>query len=275
MIGRFILPVSLTGGILFSSFKLETGGFGLVSNIHALMIVLGGTLSVLLIAYTWRKILRTIRLLRRTFGSREDIDWTIQKITDLARDYRKKWSIRLLEREANNLPRGLLKTGLELITFNFPRDQIIHILHQEALHTHEQYEMAYKILRNLARLAPAFGLAGTFVQLIRVLDNSTGSRDLLGPIAIAFLSAFYGLILAGLLFAPLANKLKEFMEQSKLRMEIIQDGILALYDQEHPRAIRHKLEIRSSAMALSNQLRIPPQVVLLAPSEQPAENKIL
>jgi chemotaxis protein MotA len=275
MIGRFILPVSLTGGIFFSSFRLETGGFGLVSNIHALMIVLGGTLSVLLIAYTWGKILSTIRLLRRAFGSREDIDWTIHKIIDLARNYRKKWSIRILEQEANNLPPGLLKTGLELIAFNFPRDQIIHILHQEALHTYEKYEMAYKILRNLAGLAPAFGLAGTFVQLIRVLDNSTSSQDLLGPLAIAFLSVFYGLILAGFLFAPLANKLKEFMEQSKLHMVIIQDGILGLYDQEHPRAILNKLEIRSSAMALSNQLRIPPQIALLAPGERPVENKIL
>jgi flagellar motor component MotA len=97
----------------------------------------------------------------------------------------------------------------------------------------------------------------------------------LGPLAIAFLSAFYGLILAGLLFGPLANKLKEFMEKSKLRMEIIQDGILGLYDQEHPRVILNKLEIRSSAMGLSNQLRIPPQIVLLAPGERPAENKIL
>ena len=78
------------------------------------MVVLGGTLSVLLIAYTWGKIVRTIRLLRRAFGSREDIDWAIHKIIDLA------------------------------------------------------------------RLAPAFGLAGTFVQLMRVLGNSTNSLDLLG-----------------------------------------------------------------------------------------------
>ncbi len=275
MIGRFILPISLTGGIFFSSFKLEAGGFGLVSNIHALMIVLGGTLSVLLIAYTWGKIVWTIRLLRRAFGSREDIDWTIHKIIELARNYRKKSSIRLLEQEANNLPPGLLRTGLELIAFNFPRDQIVHILHQEAFHTHEQYEMAYKILRNLARLAPAFGLAGTFVQLVRVLLSSASSQDPLGPLAISFLSVLYGLILAGLFFAPLANKLKEFMEQSKLSMDIIQDGILGLYDQEHPRALLNKLEIRSSAMGLSNQPHIPPQIVLLSPGERPVENKIL
>jgi chemotaxis protein MotA len=274
MIGRFILPISLTGGIFFSGFKLEAGGFGLISNLHALMIVLGGTLSVLLIAYTWGKIVSTIRLLRRAFGSREDIDWTIHKIIDLARNYRKKWSIRLLEQEANDLSPGLLKTGLELIASNFPRDQIIHILHREALHTHAQHEMAYKILRNLARLAPVFGLAGTFVHLIRVLGNSSSSLDLLGSLAFASLSAFYGLILAGLLFAPLANKLKEYMEQGKMRMEIIQEGILGLYDQEHPRAILNKLEIRSAAMALSNQPRIPPQIVLLAPGERPVENKI-
>jgi hypothetical protein len=66
------------------------------------------------------------------------------------------------------------------------------------------------------------------------------------------------------------------MEQSKLPMEIIQEGILGIYDREHPRAtIQFKLEIHSAAMAPSHQALTPPEIVLPAPSKRPAESKIL
>jgi chemotaxis protein MotA len=60
--------------------------------------------------------------------------------------------------------------------------------------------------------------------------------------AIALLSTFYGVVLANICFVPLSNKLREFIDQDLLRMDIIQEGILDIYDLEHPRAIQYKLE---------------------------------
>jgi chemotaxis protein MotA len=275
MIGRTVFSISILAGILFSNFKLEVSGIGLLSNLNALFLVLGGILSTALVPYTWGKILWTLRLLRRSFGRAEDMDWTIQTIVDLARNYRKKGSIRLLEQQTNDLPPGLLKRGLELITYHYSRGQIEQNLRREALNTYNQYGAAYKILQNMARLAPVLGLAGTLIQLIRVFANSSNYPDLFKTLAFALLSTFYGLILASLLFVPLANKLKEFMEQDRLRMEIIQEGVLGIYDQEHPRAIQHRLEFRSASIELSPKPHTSPQVVLLTPSERPVEDKIL
>jgi len=275
MIGRTVFSMSLLAGIFFSNFKLEVSGVGLLSNLNALFLVLGGILSTALVPYTWGKILWTFRLLRRSFGSVEDVDRTIQTIVDLARSYRRKGSIRLLELRTNDLPPGLLRRGLELITYHYSRSQIEQVLRREALNIYNQYETAHKILQNMARLAPVLGLAGTLFQLIRVFENSSSYPDLFRTLAFALLSTFYGLILASLLFSPLANKLKEFMEQDRLRMEIIQEGLLSIYDQEHPRLIQHKLETRWAIMELSPKMNTSPAVVLLPPSERPVENKIL
>ncbi len=275
MIGRTFFSMSLLAGIFFSNFKLEVSGIGLLSNLNAIFLVLGGILSTIMVAYTWGKIRWTFRLLRRSFGSAVDMDWTIQTIIDLARNYRKKGSIRLLEQMTNDLPPGHLKMGLELITYHYSRDQIEQILCKEALNTYNQYGAAHKILQNMARLAPVLGLAGTLIQLIRVFGNSSNHPDLVRTLAFALLSTFYGLILTSLLFTPLANRLKEFMERDRIRMEIIQEGVLGIYDQEHPRAIRYKLEMRSGTLDLSPKPRTSPKVVLLAPGERPVENKIL
>ena len=275
MIGRTVFSISLLAGIFFSNFKLEVNGIGLLSNLSALFLVLGGMLSATLVPYTWGRLLWTFRLLKKSFGAGADIDRTVQTIVDLARNYRKKGSIRLLEQRTNALPPGLLKMGLELITYHYSRDQIEQILRKESFNTYNQYGAAHKILQNMARLAPVLGLAGTFIQLIRVFGNSSSHPDLIRTLAFALLSTFYGLILASLLFTPLANRLKEFMEQDRLRMEIIQEGVLGIYDQEHPRAIQYKLEMRSASLELSPKPRTSPEVVLLTPGERPVENKIL
>jgi chemotaxis protein MotA len=85
--------------------------------------------------------------------------------------------------------------------------------------------------------------------------------------AIALLSTFYGVVLANLCFVPLGNKLREFMDQDELRMELIQEGILDLYDQEHPNAMRYKLETLSGAMAEPRRSSLRPQLVLVSPHD--------
>jgi chemotaxis protein MotA len=161
----------------------------------------------------------------------------------------------------------MIKTGVELIAYHYNRDKIDQIMHKEALCIYGQYETAHKILTNMARLAPALGLAGTIVNLIRIFDHIQDPQSLIGYMAIALLSTFYGVVLANLCFVPLGNKLREFMDQDELRMELIEEGILDLYDQEHPNAIKYKLETLSGAMAASHRSPSRPPLVLVAPQD--------
>jgi chemotaxis protein MotA len=104
----------------------------------------------------------------------------------------------------------------------------------------------------MARLAPALGLAGTIVTLIRVFGHLTDPQGLVGYMAIALFSTLYGVVLANLCFVPLANKLRDFMDHEEIQKELIQEGILDIYDEENPRAIQFKLEaLSTSAMSPS------------------------
>jgi len=76
-------------------------------------------------------------------------------------------------------------------------------------------------------------------------------------------------VLANLCFVPLANKLKEFMDQDELRLELIQEGILDIYDQEHPKAIQYKLETLAGTLAVPQRSSPRPKIVLLSPYDQP------
>jgi chemotaxis protein MotA len=138
------------------------------------------------------------------------------------------------------------------MTLHYSREKIEQIVQKEIQLTYAQYEAAYKILYNMARLAPALGLAGTIVALIRVFGHITDPKSLVGCMAIALLSTFYGVVLANLCFVPLSNKLREFMDREEIRLELIQEGILDLYDEENPLAIRFKLETLSTVVMEAN-----------------------
>jgi chemotaxis protein MotA len=251
MIPQLIFSILLSVTIFFLAFNLKAGEIGWASNLHALMIVLGGTLAATLIAYPWKKVIWTFHLIKKTFFVQDEVDRTITRIVELARAYR-QGGIRTLEQKGENLPQGLLKTGIDLMAMNCSKEKIEQIVHKEAQLTHVQYETAYKILHNMARLAPALGLAGTIVTLIRVFGHITDPKGLVGYMAIALFSTFYGVVLANLCFVPLSNKLREFMDHEEIRLDLIQEGILDIYDEENPTAIRFKLEALSAAAIRPN-----------------------
>ena len=272
MIPQVIFSIFLSIAIFFLAFNLEVEKMGLASNLSALMIVLGGTLAATLIAYPWRRLIWIVSLFKKAFSSVNEIDWTIDTIVTLARTYRKS-GIRVLEQMGEKIPDGHLKTAVELITYNYTKDEIEQILQKEAHIIYSQYETAHKILCSMARLAPALGLTGTIVSLIRTFGHITDSKGLLVYMGIALLSTFYGVVFANLCFIPLSNKLKEFMDQEEIRIGLIQEGILDIYDQENPMAIKYKLETLSSLSTRgSKQTLVPrrPKLVVMTPKRQAA-----
>jgi len=111
MARQIILSAVLLTSIFLLSFSLEMSGVGFISNLIALMVVLGGTLSVALMIYPGRKLIWTARMVRKAFRPLDKADETIQAIVHLARTYRQGWDIRHLERQAQNLPRAFSRPG--------------------------------------------------------------------------------------------------------------------------------------------------------------------
>jgi chemotaxis protein MotA len=267
MIVQAVCSFLFLAAIFLLEFNLDVREMGLASNLNALLIVLGGTLFATLIAYPREKLLATAGLLKRSFAGDDETETTIRTIVNLARIYRNK-DIRSLEREVSSLPPGLLRIGVELICYRYSRDNVEQIMQREASAAYNGYVTSHKILHSMARLAPALGLAGTIVSLIRIFGQIANPQHLIGYMAVALLCTFYGVILANLCFVPLSNKLKEFMDQEELRMEMVQEGILDLYDHEHPRAIQYKLETLTKHAGTPDRPSTRPKLLLLTPYEK-------
>ena len=75
--------------------------------------------------------------------------------------------------------------------------------------------------------------------MLSSLDNPEG----IGPgMAVALLTTFYGVLLANLIFIPVAGKLAILSEMEVSRKEAIIDAVLALQAGVNPRILQEKLK---------------------------------
>ncbi|MFX8660903.1 MotA/TolQ/ExbB proton channel family protein, partial [Acinetobacter baumannii] len=74
---------------------------------------------------------------------------------------------------------------------------------------------AARTLTTAAELAPVFGLAGTLISLSQLQAQGLARSQFMGAISLAVVTTLYGLLLANLLFAPLARAVERRNEREE------------------------------------------------------------
>ena len=99
-----------------------------------------------------------------------------------------------------------------------------------------------KFWEKWGEMGPAWGMIGTLIGLINMLQDMS-DPDALGPkMAVALVTTFYGSLLANWLCTPIAQKLKKNDEIEFRMKEIIIEGLLSIQAGENPRVIEEKLK---------------------------------
>ena len=92
-----------------------------------------------------------------------------------------------------------------------------------------------------AGFAPGFGMMGTVVGLIGMLNNLEDKSSLGPNMAVALITTLYGSMMANWLISPFASKLLAHNQQEMRVKEMIIEGVLAIQAGENPRIMAQKL----------------------------------
>ena len=90
-----------------------------------------------------------------------------------------------------------------------------------------QSDIAVGTLAQAAELAPVFGLIGTLVSLSQLPAGGIARGALTGTISMAVLTTLYGLLLANLLFAPLARLVERVAAEEEAQRQDLVDWLTA------------------------------------------------
>jgi chemotaxis protein MotA len=193
------LPVGfiMMAGVLF--YSVDYKSWPLFLNMHAMIVVIIGTFSVLAIA-TPSKVLRSLLHHLRDM-------WThTPSLFDYLSEFDQLSKTKVLSSPSKN---PLINQAVSLWETGISHDLFIVMLSQKRSELENGGNDAVLALRNLAKYPPALGMTGTVVGLVSLFSNLGASNKAgLGPaLALAMTATFFGLIMANAIITPLADRL--------------------------------------------------------------------
>lgn len=201
--------------------------------------VFGGLISATFIKWPIETVKMTFKIIMKViFYAPSDAKATIEEVCKLAEVARRE-SVFALEKVPIDDP--FLKKAMTLAADNRPPEVIKDILQMEIDSMANRHELGQKLLGELAADGPAFGMIGTLVGLVAMLQNLSDPSAIGPSMAVALLTTFYGAVVANQFFNPFKFKLSVRSGMEKTKMEIIIAGTLGIVAGENPRLIKEKL----------------------------------
>lgn len=226
-----MFAVEFTPGALWNFFDLSS-----------ILIVVGGTLAVVVACYPKqiKAFPKHFRVLLRA-NAFEPTQY-VEQLTELAQIARKN-GLLALEEKANEQEDPFFKQAIMLIVDANDPDRVRSILENDIEQTSERHMEAVAMYERGANAAPAFGMVGTLIGLIKMLKNlSAADMNSIGPsMSVALITTLYGTILAHVFFTPIAANLTARDEEEMLCRQIIVEGIMAIQSGENPKFLRERL----------------------------------
>lgn len=239
-----VIGILQSGGKLFWFFSF-----------NSILIVVGGTLAATMVNLPLKAVGNIFNILKNVFkGEVYDYVGIINEIVEKAQKARKD-GLLSLEADLPNMREGFFKNGIELAINERESSRLRTFLNLEMNNIASRHIAGQELFLYMGSYAPAFGMLGTVLGLIVMMNNFAGSGEevsasydvsekfaqLLSGMGLALITTFYGVFMANMIFLPIGGKLKRISENEMMLKNIVVEGIISIHAREHPLLIKEKL----------------------------------
>lgn len=164
----------------------------------------------------------------------------ISKLMDLSNKARRE-GILALEDGLDDLDDAFMRNGLRLVVDGTDGNVIRTIMENEMSQCEARHMEWINVMNQWAGFAPGFGMMGTVLGLIGMLNNLEDKSSLGPNMAVALITTLYGSMLANWILVPLAQNLINQNSMEMRAKEMVIEGVLAIQAGENPRIMGQKL----------------------------------
>lgn len=229
---------------LISAFLMEGGHPGALVAPTAALIVFGGTIGAVGLAFPADILKRLPGIFKTLINPRKaDLPSLVSYFKDVSYKTRKN-GLLSLEGEISSDPNldPFIKKGLQLVVDGVDPQAVRSILELELESTSERHREGAAIFESAGGFSPTMGIIGTVMGLVHVLGNLSDPASLGPKIAVAFIATLYGVSFANLLWLPIGTRLKSLDEKEIKEKTLIIEGILYIQEGINPNTIAEKLK---------------------------------
>jgi chemotaxis protein MotA len=231
------------GMVFWSLWVGANGSVGVYWDRSSAILVVGGTLFVVLMTQAVDRYFGLWRVIKRSLFTRpQRLSEVVDQIVRLSETARRE-GVLSLEGSIKEIDDEFLANGVRLVVDGTGAGEIEQILNSELEAMDSRHSQGKAVLDLIAKYAPAFGMIGTLMGLVAMLNNMDDPKKIGPGMAVAILTTFYGAMIANVLCLPLSDKLAYRNEEELLLRTVMIKGILSLQAGDNPRTTQAKLAI--------------------------------
>lgn len=240
--GLAVAMVLVIFGIVYS----KTGiNFAVIINFldaPSALITFGGAFCAVLAMNSIPSYLNGLKSIKIIFkNSSSNVGDIIKKIIDLSNTARKE-GLLSLEDAARDIGDDFLKKGIMLVVDGTDPELVRAIMETELDALAGRHKTNIKFWQDLGAAGPAWGMIGTLIGLVNMLNNMSDAASIGPAMAVALLTTMYGSMLANWICTPVATKLGAIDGDEYMVKTIMIEGLLSIQAGENPRVIEEKLK---------------------------------
>ena len=232
----------IAGAALLFWAILSKSDIGAFADAGSAAIVLGGSVSAALISFPIQNVLAVAKVVKNCFFSK--IRNPGELITELVKyaEVARRDGILALENVAADIKDPFLVSGIQMAVDGTDPDLIETIMLNDLEAVEARHAEGKALFDNIGKFAPAFGMIGTLIGLVIMLQNMADPASIGPAMAIALLTTLYGALLANLVALPMAEKLGLRSREEVLLKMIVIKGVMAIQSGDNPRIVEQKLK---------------------------------
>ncbi len=241
------MDIALLAGLVISIILVLMGMLGGVPistfiNFPSLLLTVGGSLGATMASLP----LKAITGLGGVFsaalkGVPLDPVKLVVTLVNLAYRARKE-GLLSLEEAIQEIDDEFLKRGVQLVVDGVDPESVRGILEADIEAMQARHAVFRRVFETWGELAPAYGMIGTIVGLIKMLKQLDDPSTIGPSMALALITTLYGSMVANIFMIPVAKKLSINDEVEASIRQMVVEGLLAIQAGENPRVIEERLK---------------------------------
>jgi chemotaxis protein MotA len=236
--------IGIGGAFLLIIISIVIGGSpGAFINIPSLLITVGGGISAGMAGFPLGEFINGFKAILKAInpGLPNPIE-TIDFLTDIAKKARKE-GILALEADIDSFygRDSFLGDIMRMLIDGLEIEEIKSTAESAMAQIDQKLSTEVAVWETLGDLFPAFGMIGTLIGLIQMLQNLSDPSALGPGMAVAMITTLYGAILANALCIPVSKKLKYYKDVRLLYLEAYLLTAEAIEKGINPNILKQKL----------------------------------
>jgi chemotaxis protein MotA len=245
------LSVSTLVGVIFGTAVVVWGISGATDNpksfidYPSILIVMGGTITSTFIGFRARYIFQAFLAIPMIFVRQkinpESLRQDVQSVIEWNRKVQSGGAKALDELANNPQEDTFVRYVFGLIGTGYKEEEVQNFSTTNIEENYFRGLQKPNILSFMAAAAPAFGMLGTLIGLIAMLDKLEDPSKMGPGLAVALITTLYGVIVARFIFLPASTKVKQILGIHRFRNYLLLEGVLLIMQKRSALYIQDRL----------------------------------